>query len=365
MLPIRVPHAPTPFVCLAGVVSLVSFTLAVLYGWSWSASLWAAVAGAALCGLIAALAPALEAGAALLARKGGWATICAIFIFWPAAITMELLVISVDLGAIAARSDETEALRQKAVKLDGDRDANIASLRRTLNEDSAELLAARKMAAAAEETRKAECGVRGPRCREAEAADREAAGWVLREARTQFEERKNAADQIEKLHASATQGPLVAAANPLQHVLEPLIGAWAGTFTQQLQLALASALGFGRLLLISIAGLMADPLASVKAPPLRLANRLLSNRMSRRASVPTLTLANPVMIVRSVLVPSPGARTPIEAAYASHKARCATMGLIPLSATEFAEGAREFCRLACVRAEEQFLIDVDLEADHD
>jgi hypothetical protein len=346
-LQIRVSHAPALFACLAGAVSAVSFTLALLFGWGAAASLWGAVAGAALCGLIAILAPALEAGAALLMRKGGWATLFAFLVLWPGAISMELLVVSVDLGAIAARSDETEAVRQRAIKQNEGRDAKVAVLRRILNEDSAELVAARKIATAAEDSRKAECIVRGPRCRDAESAERDAVGKILEEARNQTEARKKANDELESARASATQGPLVAAINPLQRLLEPLIGAWAGTFVKQLQLALALATGFGRLLLIAIAALMRDPPASLKRQPLRLGWRM---RWQKRPMPALPVIGNPIMIVRSVLVASPGVRTSIEAAYAHHKARCAAMGLAPLPARTFSGAARDFAGpRACVQ----------------
>jgi hypothetical protein len=123
-------------------------------------------------------------------------------------------------------------------------------------------------------------------------------------------------------------------------------------------------MGLGRMLLIVIAALLRSPPAAPQSS-IPVAKRPAAELGSPKLPAPATPLiaGNPVMIVRSVLIPSPGVRTSIEAAYAFHKGRCATLGLAPLPPREFGEAARDFCRAACVRAEGQFMIDVDVGAD--
>jgi len=294
------------FAALALLVSFVSAVLAALYGWSLSASSWAAVAGGALCLLIAIVAPALEIGASLATFAGVGRAFLALILLWPAALAAEATVMWFDFNAIAARSDEMQAVRERALRVEHDRGDNIAALRRILSEDSAGLTAARAAATAAEKKRMAECADgRGQRCRDAEVTEQQANAAVLEEARRQEKARVTAHNEIGRLQVSGAGDPLIAAANPAERALRPFLGEWANRLTQLQQMWAAGLIGISRLLFIVVAAMLAKR---------DMAEAIIGAARAQVSPAPSVSKAegSAVLDFASFLVPAEGAKVPIE-----------------------------------------------------
>jgi hypothetical protein len=232
--------------CLAIILGAGSVALAARYGFKGSDTLVDGGISAAVFGAIALCAFLLHGVAVRLGLEGHRLGAAVIGLIAVAAL---FVTFTNSLGAIASRGDSTLAERAKAVdtrKDDRTELARIAAERQrlpTFTPATAETVAAAKRAAdTATKNREAECGKRGPNCRQRE-IDEQAAADKLVTATTN----KAATERAAKLDADAVAirkrldaAPAVTNPHPLGAALEAMLGAGAAALTAWQQAIVAA-----------------------------------------------------------------------------------------------------------------------------
>jgi hypothetical protein len=347
---IKHPRAVTTFAKLAAVNSVVSAVLGAFYGCHWSASWWGSVAGATVCIIVAIIAPALEAGAALVTFAGIGRAVFALCALWPLALAAEATVAWFDFCAIAARGDEVRSAREHLLKSERDRAEDTDGLRRVLTMDSTGLLAAQKTATAAEIRRNDECVVRASKCQVAERALANANGRVLDEANKQDEARKRAREEIRSLQAEAKAAPPAGVVNPLESELQPLLGDWARELSRLQQFWAAALISLSRLAFIITAAMLARPKkarAIFEALPAHGATRAHAQVAPAVAGAEDGTAIDVV----SFLVPEKGAEVAIEEVrdVLLSALACVVQGFAKRHDARLADGGRRLVGLRLVK----------------
>jgi hypothetical protein len=229
------------FGCLAALLCVVSVALAARYGYKGADNEVDGLISGIVFGLIALCACLFDAAAVRLWFMRHRIGASAIGVIAAAAI---VVTFTNSLGAIASRSDITQAERNRSKADEADSRAELARITRerdglafTPTTDDA-VKAARDAVTTAERIRLAECGngdpkQRGPNCRQRETEEqgkRDGLASVL--ANKALTERAAQLDaDAARLRAMLAKVPKVQNANPLGAVLEQMIGATAVALT--------------------------------------------------------------------------------------------------------------------------------------
>src|SRR5436190_7638558 len=231
----------TLFGCLAGLLCVVSVALAARYGYKGTDTEIDAVISAIVFGLIALCACLFDAAAVRLWFMGHCSGAAIIGVIAAAAL---VVTFTNSLGAIASRSDSTQAERNRTKADEADSRAELARITRerdglafTPTTDDA-VKVTRDAVTTAERIRLAECGngdqrQRGPNCRQRETeeqANRSSLASVLTNKALTERAAQLDADAA-RVRAKLAKAPKVQNANPLGAALEQMIGATAAALT--------------------------------------------------------------------------------------------------------------------------------------
>jgi hypothetical protein len=231
----------TLFGCLAALLCIVSVALAARYGYKGADTEVDGVISAVVFGLIALCACLFDAAAVRLWFMGHSVGAGSIGVIAAAAL---VVTFTNSLGAIASRSDITQAERSRTKADEADSRAELARITRerdglafTPTTDDA-VKAARDAVATAERIRLAECGngdphQRGPNCRQRETEEqgkRDGLASVLTNKALTERAAQLGADAA-RVRAKLDKTPKVQNANPLGAVLEQMMGATAAALT--------------------------------------------------------------------------------------------------------------------------------------
>ena len=263
----------TLFGCLAALLCVVSVALAARYGHKGADTEIDGVISAIVFGLIAVCACLFDAAAVRLWFMGHRIGAATIGVIAAAAL---VVTFTNSLGAIAGRSDSTQAERNRTKADEADSRAELARITRerdglafTPATDDA-VKAARDAVTTAERIRLAECGngdqrQRGPNCRQRETeeqANRNSLASVLTNKALTERAAQLDADAA-RVRAKLAKAPKVQNANPLGAVLEQMIGATAAALTAWQQAIVA---GVFELCLVGVM-VIYELLGHVKQPP--------------------------------------------------------------------------------------------------
>jgi len=231
----------TLFGCLAALLCVVSVALAARYGYKGADTEVDGLISAVVFGLIALCACLFDAAAVRLWFTGHRIGASAIGVIAAAAL---VVTFTNSLGAIASRSDSTQAERNRTKADEADYRAELARITRereglafTPTTDDA-VKAAQDAVITAEHIRVAECGngdpkQHGPNCRQRETEEqgkRDGLASVLTNKALTERAAQLDADAA-RVRAKLAKTPKVQNANPLGAVLEQMIGATAVALT--------------------------------------------------------------------------------------------------------------------------------------
>jgi hypothetical protein len=385
----------TLFVCLAALLCVVSVALAARYGYKGAYTEVDGVISAIVFGLIALCACLFDAAAVRLwfmEHRIGASTIGVI------AAAALVVTFTNSLGAIASRSDSTQAERNRTKADEADSRAELARIARERDglvfmptTDDA-VKAARDAVATAERIRLAECEngdpkQRGPNCRQRETEEqgkRDGLASVLTNKALTERAAQLDADAA-RVRAKLAKVPKVQNANPLGAVLEQMIGATAAALTAWQQAIVA---GVFELCLVGVMVIYellrhqrpasaarpaeepAQAPVTVEVAPSEVrhpgSTRPAPARRPRSPPKPQAPTGSVKTFVHDRLFPAEGERLDMKALTADYRAWCLQKGIGALDLVRFLDEIETVCRRAGISIEvgadkRVYCLDVKLE----
>jgi hypothetical protein len=353
----------------------VSVALAARYGYKGADTEVDGAISAIVFGLVALCACLFDAAAVRLWFMGHRIGASTIGVIAAAAL---VVTFTNSLGAIASRSDMTQAERNRTKADEADSRAELARIMRerdglvfTPTSDDA-VKAARDAVGTAEHIRLAECGYgnpkqRGPNCRQRETEEQGKrdglASLLTNKALTERAAQLDA--DAARVRAKLAKSPKVQNANPLGAVLEQIIGVAAAALTAWQQAIVAGVFELclvGVMVIYELLGHQgtASVARSIKEPlqaamtdvvgPSEPHNPGSTRRTpTRRPRSPPKTKA-PIGIVKTFvherLFPAEGERLDMKALTADYRAWCLQKGVGALDLTSFLDEIEALCRRA-------------------
>jgi hypothetical protein len=355
------------FGCLAILLGFVSILLAARYGYKGADTLVDGLISAVVFGAIALCAFLFDAAAVRLWFLGHRIGSAIIGLIAAAAL---IVTFTNSLGAIASRADSTEAERSRVKADHADDRAELKRITReregiSFTPTTEEAVgAAREAVASAERIRTAECGQRGPRCRDREGEEqskRDALAAVL--ASKALTDRAAALDAEEaRVRAKLAKAPKVQNANPLGAVLEQMIGATAAALTAWQQAVVAAVFELclvGVMVIYELVWhgrVIAD--AEVTSPGVRLNVGTLATESVRGQTLARPALERPhrpkaakreplagsvTSFVHDRIYPADGERLEMKSLTAEYRSWCGQTGCAPIGLSELLDEIEKVC----------------------
>jgi hypothetical protein len=394
-------HAPkkpadmrTLFGCLAVLLCVVSVALAARYGYKGADTEVDGVISAVVFGLIALCACLFDAAAVRLWFMGHRIGASAIGVIAAAAL---VVTFTNSLGAIAGRSDITQAERNRTKADEADGRAELARITRerdglafTPTTDDA-VKAARDAVATSERIRLAECGngdpkQRGPNCRQRETEEqgkRDGLASVLTNKALTERAAQLDADAA-RVRTKLAKAPKVQNANPLGAVLEQMIGATAAALTAWQQAIVAGVFELclvGVMVIYELLGHQgpaseARPAKEPAPAPMTVAvgasearrepTRPAPVRRPKLPPKPQAPTGSVKTFVHDRLFPAEGERLDMKALTADYRAWCLQKGIGVLELSRFLDEIEAVCGRAGIAIEvggdkRVYCLDVKLE----
>jgi hypothetical protein len=386
----------TLFGCLAALLCVVSVALAARYGYKGADTEVDGIISAIVFGLVALCACVFDAAAVRLWFMGHRFGATAIGVIAAAAL---VVTFTNSLGAIASRSDRTQAERNRTKAAEADSRAELARITREreglafmpTTDDTVK--AARDAAATAEHIRLAECGngdvrQRGPNCRQRETEEqrkRDGLASVLTSKALTERAAQLDADAA-RVRAKLAKAPKVQNANPLGAVLEQMIGATAAALTAWQQAIVAGVFELclvGVMVIYELLGHQgwaseARPAEEPAYAPLTVAvgpnevrlsgsNRAALARRPRSPPKPQVSTGSVKTFVHDRLFPAEGERLDMKALTTDYRVWCAQKGVRALALARFLDEIEAMCRKAGIAIavgndERVYCLDVRLES---
>jgi hypothetical protein len=296
--------------------------------------------------------------------------VAAVFVGVVSAIAF-VINISNSVGFIAARGDKQQADRAKTIETAkanraelARKEAERASIGAFVATDAATVRAAERAADTATNIRAAECGKRGPLCRQREAEEtQKAAELATATANKGTTERADDIDyEIKRLKKALEAADPVVSANPFHAMLGRLFklpedrAELAATWQQFAVAAIVEAL--------IVAALISAELSPCPAPAQTLAAKpepkvvevvipepvaaaepvQIAPSAKKRPRLVTSDVGSVPAIMADLMEPTEGQRVEIEDSYRAYAAECRATGKRPVQPVEFIEPMETFCR---------------------
>jgi hypothetical protein len=359
------------FGCLAALLCVVSVVLAARYGYKGTDTEIDAVISAIVFGLIALCACLFDAAAVRLWFMGHCSGAAIIGVIAAAAL---VVTFTNSLGAIASRSDSTQAERNRTKADEADSRAELARITRerdglafTPTTDDA-VKVTRDAVTTAERIRLAKCGngdqrQRGPNCRQRE-TEEQAYRSSLASVLTNKDLTERAAQldaDAARVRAKLAKAPKVQNANPLGAALEQMIGATAAALTAWQQAIVAGVFELclvGVMVIFELLGHVKEPAQqriegvqsqktpgdpySAKTPPPH--EMKPSTALARRKTVAAKANGSVKRFVSDHVIPTDGERIEIKTLMRDYRAWCAMENVTPLDARAFLNELEKLCR---------------------
>jgi hypothetical protein len=354
---------------LAVVLGAVSMVLAARYGYKGADTMVDGVISAVVFGAIALCAFLFDAAAVRLWFMGHRIGSVAI-----GAITAAALVVTFtnSLGAIAGRADAVQAQRQSVTDTRADNRSELKRLQTALASlgtfapaDDAAVKTAKRAADAATASREAECGKRGPLCKQWEREETAAAAKLADVAAA-----KATTDRANKLETDITKVKArlehsttesVGHANPLGNALAMIIGSAADVLTAWQQAIVAAVFELclvGVMVNFELLGQRGQPMGrAADHPPASVVRTpavpaLPPPRKSRAKASDTNKTGSVKLFIKEHLFPADDdERVDLKSLVQAYRDWCAEKGLVPVDFDTILDEIEQLCSKLSIKIE--------------